>query len=149
MFARRFRLAMIVVGSVVVAANVACALGLQLGESKEELKLEYDIDAADQGTGRVTVTLTIADEGRLKPLTDVYLVIPDEGGSGYSDLSLSLAAPEVDGKRMVTVHLKRELAERAEFRLQTSHLDGKQEKATWYYHVIPIRDYIKNVDRKD
>ncbi|MEX1231427.1 MAG: hypothetical protein WEB58_14365 [Planctomycetaceae bacterium] len=143
MFTRRFRLAMTVVGSVVVAANVAYALGLQLGESKEELKLEYDIDAADHGTGRVTVTLTIADEGRLKPLTDVYLVIPDEGGSGYSDLSLALATEEVDGKQVVRAHLKKELAERAQIQLRTSMIDGKASPRTWYYHVIPIADSIK------
>lgn len=135
--------ALIVVATVAMAANVAYALGLQLGESKEELKLDYNVVTADYGTGRVTATLTIADEGRLTPLTGVYLVIPNEEGSGYVDLSLALATEEVDGKQVVRIHLKKELAQRAEFQLRTSTLDGASSPRTWYYHVIPIADSIE------
>jgi hypothetical protein len=39
--------------------------------------------------------------------------------------------------------LTRELAERASIQLQTNTLDGKQEPLTWYYHRIPIADYLK------
>jgi hypothetical protein len=44
--------------------------------------------------------------------------------------------------------LKRELAERAEIQLKTSSLDGKQQALTWYYHVIPIAEYLKNGEQK-
>jgi hypothetical protein len=143
---RTFRLPSLVLAAIVLPASVACALGFQLGETKEQLKLDYEVSAVDHGTGRVTINVTIADEGRLRPLSSVDLVIPNKDGSGSVDLSVALATREVDGKRMVRVHLKRELAERAEIQLRTGHLDGKQEPLTWYYHAIPIAEYIK--DRK-
>ena len=62
----------------VLPAGLVWAMGEQLGETKEQLKLKYDVSVKDHGTGRVTVTLTIADQGRLKPLTSVVLVIPTE-----------------------------------------------------------------------
>jgi hypothetical protein len=131
--------------AVVLAAHVACALGFQLGETKERLGLKYDLTVQDHGTGRVTVDLAIADEGRLKPLNSVDLVVPSQDGTGFVDLSLSLATRQVDGKLWTTVQLKKDLAERAEIQLKTSSLDGKKKAATWYYHTIPIAKYIKKI----
>jgi hypothetical protein len=146
---RTLRLSSLVLAALVLTADLAWAEGLGLGETKEQLNLKYDVSVVDHGTGRVTVNLTIADEGRLKPLDSVDLVVPSKDGTGFVDLALSLATREVDGKRSVSVHLKRELAERAEIHLRTSSLDGKQEPLTWYYHAIPIAEYIKNGDRKN
>ena len=134
--------------ALVLTATLAWAEGLGLGETKEQLKLKYDLSVVDHGTGRVTVSLTIADQGRLKPLDSVELAIPSKDGTGYFDLAVSLATKTVDGKLLVSVHLKRELAERAEIHLKTSSLDGKQEPLTWYYHAIPIAEYIKKGERK-
>jgi hypothetical protein len=61
-----------------------------------------------------------------------------------SDLSLSLATRNVDGKQVASVHLRKEWAERAEIQLTTGSLDGKQERATYYIHSIPIAKYMKN-----
>lgn len=149
MFIRTLRLSSLVLAALVLAACFAWAEGLGLGETKEQLRLDYRVSVVDHGTGRVTVNLTIADEGRLKPLDSVDLVVPSKDGTNCVDLSLSLATREVDGKRSVSVHLKRELAERAEIHLRTSSLDGKQEPLTWYYHAIPIAEYIKNGERKN
>ena len=148
MFVRKFRLPSIVFAAIFLAANLAWAEGFGLGETKEQLKLKYDVSVVDHGTGRVTVKLTIADPGRLKPLDSVDLVISNQDGTNFVDLSVSLATRKVDGKLLVRVHLKRELAERAEIQLRTSSLDGKQEAATWYYHAIPIAEYIKDKKQK-
>ena len=148
MYVRKLGLPSIAFAAIFLAANSAWALGRQLSETKEQLKLDYKVSAVDHGTGRVTVNVTIADAGRLKPLDSVYLVVPSKDGTGFADLSVSLAAKEVDGKLRVSVHLARELAERAEIQLRTSSLDGKKEALTWYYHVIPIAEYIKNIERK-
>jgi len=148
MYVRKFCLPSIVFAAIVLAANLAWAMGEQLGETKEQLKLKYDVSSMDHGTGRVTVNLTIVDQGKLKPLDSVYLVIPSKDGTGYVDLSLSLATREVDGKLLVRVHLKRELASRAEFQLRTLTSDGKQSALTWYYHSIPLAGYIKAAESK-
>jgi hypothetical protein len=144
MFVRKFRLLALVFVALVMPATLAWALGFQLGETKEQLKLDYEVSVTDHGTGRVTVNLTIRDEGRLKPLDrGVDLVIPSQDGTGYVDLSLSMDRRKVDGKQVMSVHLKRELAERAEIQLKTGTLDGKQSPRTWYYHVIPLAEHLK------
>jgi len=134
--------------ALVFTADHAWALGHQLGETKEELKLDYEVSAVVHVTSRVTVNLTIADQGRLKPLESVDLVIPSQEGTGYVDLSVSLAAREVDGKLHVRVHLIRELAERAEIQFRTWALDGDQKPRTWYYYSIPIAKFMRDAEQK-
>jgi hypothetical protein len=158
MFGQKFCVSLALFAAIILPPSLAWAMGEQLGETKEQLKLKYDVSVTDHGTGRVTVTLTIADQGRLKPLTSVDLVIETEeaykaskagrGYSGYVDLSVALATREEDGKQVVRVHLLRELAERAQIQLKTSTLDGKSEPLTWYYHIIPIAKYLKNGEQK-
>jgi hypothetical protein len=135
--------------AVVLAATHAEALGFKLSETKEQLKLDYEVSATDHGTGRVTLVLTLAEEGRLGPLSGVQLVVPSEAGTGHVDLSVSLNTEKRDdGTTVARVHLKKELAERAEFQLRTWHLDGKQTPRTWYYHSIPFADYVRDDKQK-
>jgi hypothetical protein len=141
---RKTCLPLVVLAAFVLAGNLAWALGLELGETKEQLKLKYDVAVVDHGTGRVTITLTIADEGRLAPLDrGVELLIPSKEGTGYVDLSVSLNRRKVEGKQVISVHLTKELAERAAIQLNTDTLDGKVAPLTWYYHSIPIARYLK------
>lgn len=129
-------------------APLAWAIGEQLSESKDELRLKYDLDLTDHQSGRVTVTLTIHDQGRLKPLDSIELLIPGEDKTGYVDLSVSLAVQEIEGRQRVRVHLKKELAERAEIQLRTHTLDGNESLRTWYFHTIPLRDHIRKAQAK-
>lgn len=137
MSGRKFCLSATVFAAVPLVASLAWALGEGLSETKEQLKLQYDVSSTDHGTGRVTINLTIADQGRLKPLDSVDLLIPASDGTNYVDLSVPLATREVDGKLHVRAHLKKELAERAVLQLKTHRLDGKETPLTWYYHDIP------------
>ena len=139
----------VVFAALLMVSNHAWAIGFGLGETKEELELDYEVSAVDHGTGRVSVTLMIADPGRLGPLDAVYLSIPSEDGTNHVDLSIALDTREVDGGLLVHIHLKRELAERGEIRLRTSHLDGKQELLTWYYHAIPIAEHLPNEEQEE
>jgi hypothetical protein len=155
MFLRKLRVPLVLFAAILLPANFAWALGEQLGETKEQLKLKYDVSVTDHGTGRVTVVLTIADQGRLKPLSSVDLVVlgkeykEGKGYSGYVDLSVALAIKEEAGKQVVRIHVLKELAERAQIQLQTSSLDGKKQTLTWYYYAIPIAKYLKNEEQKN
>jgi hypothetical protein len=133
---------------IVLAANLAWGLGFRLSETKEQLKLKYDVSLVDHGNDRVSVTLTILDQGRLEPLDSVDFVIPSQDGTGFVDLVVSLATKKVDGKLSAQIELKKELAERAEIQLKTWSLDSKIEKRTWYYHSIPIAEYLKKQKQK-
>jgi hypothetical protein len=148
MFLRKHCLRAFVIATIVLAASFAWALGHELGETKEQLRLKYDVSVYDHGTGRVTVTFTLEDEGRLKPLSSVDLHFPSKdqhaGGGHMSDLTVSLAMSKADdGKQTARIHLKKEFAEQAELQLKTWHLDGHHSPRTWYYHNIPIAKYMK------
>ncbi|MDA0590466.1 MAG: hypothetical protein O2820_21250 [Planctomycetota bacterium] len=137
----------------VVLPGLAWALGFELGESKEELKLKYDVSVTDPKTGRVTIVVKIEDYGRLKPVYAVDLSIPAKeshnGRGHYMDLVVSMALQKEGDKDVARVHILRELAERASIQLKTGHLDGKQSPLTWYSHSIPIAKYLKESDEKD
>jgi hypothetical protein len=130
-------------------ADRAWGIGFSLGQTKDELKLKYEIAVEDHKTGRVTVVFTLADEGRLKPLDEVQLVVPaqekNKDGSRWMDLVVSIDMIKTDGgKRVGRVHLLKELAERAEIQLNTHTMDGKLDRLTRLHHVIPIAKLLKD-----
>jgi hypothetical protein len=49
-----------------------------------------------------------------------------------------------DGKRVGRVHIRKELAERAEIWLNTYSLDGKPDPLTRLHYVIPVGKYLKD-----
>ena len=147
---RRTLLLLLVAGSALWAAGRAWGIGFILGETKEELKLDYSVDVADHGTGRVTVVLTLISAGRLDPLDEVQLVIPGEelnaNGGHWMDLVVSIDMRDAgDGRRVGGVHILRTLAERAQIQLNTHTLDGQIDPLTRLHHVIPIAEYLDDV----
>jgi hypothetical protein len=137
-----------------LTAERAWAIGFYLRETKDELKLKYDVTVNDHKSGRVTVVFTLADEGRLKPLDEVQLVIPaqkkNEDGSNWMDLVVSIDMVKSDsGKRVGRVHLLKELAERAEIQLNTHTMDGNMDGLTRLHHPIPISKYMNNFGNVD
>jgi hypothetical protein len=156
MFMRTLRLsAVLLVAAVTVWTDGRVwGIGFYLGQTKDELKLKYDVAVEEHSfdgtpTGRVTVIFTLADEGRLKPLDEVQLVVPgqekNKDGGHWMDLVVSIDMTKTDGgKRVGRVHILKELAERAEIQLNTHTMDGKQDPLTRLHHVIPIAKYLKN-----
>ncbi|HEV2293645.1 MAG TPA: hypothetical protein VGR35_07305 [Tepidisphaeraceae bacterium] len=150
----RWAAAVLIAAAVVWTADRAWGVGFTLGQTKEQLQLKYDVAVEhhafdERGTGRVTVELTLADEGRLKPLDAVQLVIPgkekNKDGSYWMDLVVSIDMVKVDdGNRVGRVHILRELAERAEIQFNTHTMDGKTDPLTRLHHVIPIAAYLQN-----
>ena len=138
-----------VLALVILAAGGGVAWGIRFGLSgpKEDYGLGYDVEVTDHGTGRVTVVLTIADEGKLKPINDVTLELPGQDGSGRPDLSVAIATRDEDGARVARIHLLKSLAERAEIWLHTRGLDGKEEPLTGYFYTIKLIDQLNSAGR--
>lgn len=135
--------------AVVWMAGHALGLGFMLGQTKKELKLEYDVSVYDHKTGRVTIKFTLADEGRLKPLDAVQLSIPgkkkNKDGGNWMDLVVAIDMKKTDGgKRVGRIHILKELAERAEIWLNTHTMDGKKQVMTRLHHIIKIEKYMKS-----
>jgi hypothetical protein len=152
--APRCSLILLAIVAVVCTANRGWGIGFILAQTKEELKLQYDVTVThhvyqNAPTGRVTIVLTLADEGRLAPLDEVELTVPGQvinaDGGRWMDLVVSVEMkPTVGGKRVGRVHILKELAQRAEIRLNTHTMDGKPDPMTRLHHVIPIAKYMDN-----
>jgi hypothetical protein len=142
MMIRKLGLSFVMLATLLLTAHRASALGEILGQSKEELKLKYDVVVHDPENGIVMVQFILADEGRMKPLDAVELMMPMTNGSGSYDLVAPLSLREIDGKRQVTVQLKKEWASRAEIWLNTNWFDGKKLVMTHYHHIIPVAKYL-------
>ena len=149
MLMQKLRLSVLglIAAALLCTAGTAWGIGFILGQSKEELKLKYDVTVQDHGTGRVTIVFTLVDEGRLKPLDEIQLVIPGQeknaDGGHWMDLVVSIDMAKADakadgGKRVGRVHIRKELAERAEIQLNTHTMDGKTDPMTRLHHVIPL-----------
>lgn len=127
---------------VLLATKSALGMGEILGQSKDELKLKYDVVVHDPANGQVSVEFTLTDEGRLKPLYGVELAIPRDDGSGSFDLTAPLDMREVNGKRSVFFNLKTEWAQRGQIWLNTRNFDGKPLVMTHYHHIISLASYM-------
>lgn len=148
MWMRTIRWTVLVGVAVVLMASHAWALDEILGQTKEELKLKYDVSVRDLGNGRVFVFFTITDAGRLSPLRSIELQIPgrdkDKEGRYPPDLALSLATRKTDGGEQTGLELTKKLAGRAEIWLTAAQLDGKQMPLTGYVYRIPLAHFMKN-----
>jgi len=144
----RWSVGSLVVAVLVLSAGRAAGIGFVLSETKDELKLKYDVAVQDHQSGRVTIVFTLADEGRLRPLDAVKFSIPSQkkesDGSYYYDLVIAVDMVATgNGTRVGRVHLLKEWAERGEISLDTHALDGKTDPLTRLHHRIPIADYMK------
>lgn len=126
-----------------VLAQNAQALGFELSQTKEELKLDYKFTVTDHKTDRVTVVFTLRDEGRMKPLYAVDLSIPSNDGTGKFHLVTPLKLAGEGKDKTVRIHIHKDWLKNASISLKTGHLDGKQQLRTWYYHLVPIHRHLK------
>lgn len=139
--------------ALLVMPGLARGMGEILGQPKEELKLKYDVSVYDNQKGRVTITLTIADAGRLKPLDAVELMVPGtekepNGGHGF-DLAVPLqVTKDAQGKQVARFQITRELASRAELWLTTSTMDGKRTLMERYHYIIPVAPSVTAADER-
>ena len=66
--------------AILLCAQSAYSMGRVLGETKEQLKLQYELKVTDHGTGRVTAVLTLSDAGE-GPGARVTLHFPNVRGA--------------------------------------------------------------------
>lgn len=147
MSARMLRLSLVVSALIFSTASFGWAL-FGIGGTKEQHQLKYEVLINDHKNGSLSIDFTLLDEGRLKPLISVDLVIRSDDGNGFSDLHLPLAMKTVDGKQNSHFQMKRKLAERAMILLLTRTVDGKEDFRGGQGHAILIADYIKNAELK-
>jgi hypothetical protein len=118
-----------------------------LAPSKDDWGLKYDVAVSDAGSDKLSVTFTLADQGRLKPIYSIHLVAfskqtDSQGGRSYDAKLPVELKPTGDGKRAGQVQISKELASRALFRILTLTVDGKRQTAGAAYCDIPLKKFL-------
>jgi len=145
----RLALGLLVVAAVVLVSGRSWAIYYGLGPSKDEWGLKYDVTVLEADSDTLTVTFTLADEGRLKPLHSIDLVAfskqtDSQGGRSYDVKAPIELKPTEDGKRAGQVQIRKEFAGRAKFRVLTRMVDGKRQPSGGSYYDIPLQKYLNN-----
>ena len=142
----RLATGVLVVAAVVLTAGRSWAVYYQLGPSKDEWGLKYDVElnAVDRDT--LNVVFTLADEGRLKPIHSTTVVAfsqPDSHGGRSYDVKapIELKATK-DGKRSGQVQIRKEFSDRAMIRILTLTVDGRRQTAGAAYYDIPLKKFL-------
>jgi hypothetical protein len=145
---RMARLAMgvLVAAAVVLGAGSAGAVHWDLGPSKDDWKMKYDVAVSAADADKLNVVFTLSDAGRLAPIYSATVVVfsPVEfdGGSTYE-----LKAPikfEItkDGGAIGKVQFDRRFGNRAKIRILTLHVDGKKHTDGARYYDIPLKKFL-------
>jgi|GEM_PF-3058004 len=117
------------------------ALGLELGQTKEELKLDYTVSVSRHKTERVTVVFTLKDEGRMKPLYSIDLSIPSQDGSGHFHLVTSLKLSGEGKAKTARIHIHKDWLKNANISLKTGTLDGKATPGHGITTSFPLTEW--------
>jgi hypothetical protein len=142
----RFARVVLVAAVVLLTTCRSWAIYDELGPSKDEWGLKYDVAVNEADANKLTVEFTLADEGRLKPLYSVTVVAfskqtDSQGGRSYDvKAPIELKTTE-DGKRVGHVQIRKEFADRAKIRILTLTIDGKRRSSGAFYD-IPLKKYL-------
>lgn len=144
----RLATGLLVVAVLVLMSNDSSAVYYGLGPSSDEWGLKYDVAVNDAGGDMVTVEFTLASEGRLKPVYSIDLVAfskqtDSSGGRSYDAKERIELKPTADGKRAGKVQIRKDLADRAKFRILTLTVNGKKQQSGAYYD-IPLKKFLNN-----
>ncbi len=146
----RTRFSRLTTGAFVVAAcvllpSVCWAVFYQLGPSKDEWGLKYDVTVSDTSTDKATIEFTLADQGRLKPIYSATVVAFSppgrDGGRSYLVKERIQFKTSQDGKPVGQVQVDKEFVDRAQIRILTLHVNGKRHRSASYYD-IPLQKFL-------
>jgi len=135
----------LVLAAMALLPGLCWAVYYQLGPSKDEWGLKYEVTVSDADVDKTTVVFTLADEGRLKPFYSIEVVAfskPNSQGARSYDVKAPIELkPTKDGKRIGQVQIRKNFADHAKIRILTLTVNGQRQKSANYYD-IPLQKYL-------
>lgn len=143
----RFAKGVLVVAALILMSGRSWGIFDELGPSKDEWKLKYNVELTPAAGDTVTVAFTLADEGRLKPVYSATVVAfskqtDSQGGRSYDVKAPIKLTTTEDGTRVGEVQIRKEFVDRAMIRILTQSVDGRRPKtSSAAYYDIPLKKY--------
>jgi hypothetical protein len=142
----RLAMCLLVVAAVVLMSGRCWAVFHQLGPSKDEWGLKYDLEVIAADGDKLNVLFTLADEGRLKPIYSATVVAfskPDStGGRSYLVKAPITLKTTKEGKLAGQVQIRKEFFGGAMIRILTLTVDRRPQSAGAAYYDIPLNRFI-------
>ncbi len=143
----RLTAAMLIVAVVLLTTGRSWAIYDVLGPSKDEWGLKYDVQVNDAGGDTVTVAFTLADEGRLKPISSIELFAfsketDNQGGHAYDVKAPIELKMTKDGRRAGQAQIRKEFVDRTRIRILTKMVDGKPQSPGFAEYEVPISKFL-------
>jgi hypothetical protein len=137
----------LVVAFILMTTRQSRAVYYELGQSKDQWGMKYDVAVNDTGRDTATVVFTVADEGRLKPFLLIELIaynpqVDSQGGHGYDVKAPIELKPTKDGRLVGEVQIKKEFLNRAQIRILTHMVDGRPQMSGSACYLVPIKKYL-------
>ena len=112
----------------------------ELGPSKDEWGLKYDVTVNEAEGNMLAVVFTLGDEGRLRPFYSVEVVafskqVDSQGGRSYDVKAPIKLQTTENGKLAGQVQIRKEFVDRAVIRILTLTIDGKRRSSGAYYDI--------------
>ncbi|HEX3657690.1 MAG TPA: hypothetical protein VHV55_18010 [Pirellulales bacterium] len=145
----RLAKSLLIVAAVVLMSDRSWAVYYELGPSKDEWKLKYDVEINAAEGDTVSVAFTLADEGRLKPIHSITVVAfslqtDSQGGRSYDVKAPIQLQATKDGKRVGQVKIRKQFADRAMIRILTLTVDGRPQQSGAAYYDIHLNKFLNN-----
>lgn len=136
---------LLALAAIAMLPGLCWAIFYDLGPSKDEWGLKYNVSISDAAGDQVNIVFTLASEGRLKPFQALNVIAfsdaDNERRSTY-DVRVPIELKvNNEGKRVGQVQLPKKQADKAKIRIIAASVDGKRYKSAWYYD-IPLKKYL-------
>ncbi len=143
----RWAASVLVIAVVGLISDPCRAVYYELNPSKDEWKLKYHVEISAADAKTLNVVVTLADEGRLKPIHSITVVAFSRQTDGQGGRSYDVKAPIVfqttaEGTRAGQVQIRKEFADRALIRVLTLTVDGRRQTAGAAYYDIPLKKFL-------
>ena len=143
----RLATGMLAVAVILLMSGRSWAIYDVLGQSKDEWGLKYEVQVNDTGGDTVTVVFTLADEGRLKPLSSIELFAfsketDSQGGHSYDVKAPIELKTTKDGRRAGQVQIRKEFVNRAKIRILTKMVEGRLQQPGFAAYEVPISTFL-------
>jgi hypothetical protein len=136
----------LVVVAVVLISSVGWAYFYDLGPSKDEWGLKYDVEVT-ANEDKLDVLFTLANQGRLKPIYSVSVIafsdLTPDGGRTYLMNTPFDLKPTKDGKLTGQLQIEKKYLNRAMIRIMTLTFDGRPQSDGARYYQVPVKKFLK------
>jgi hypothetical protein len=137
---------LLVIAAAFLITGRCLAVYVPLGPSADDWGLKFDVQITAGDGDQMNVAFTLKDQGRLKPIATATLVAFSDPGRDGSRTFLAqtpiVMQPTKDGTLTGRASIHKKLIERAQIRILTFTVNGRQQTGGAASYYIPLKRFL-------